>query len=73
VPAGHIPVTVGGVGERTLEIARAHADWWDPPIHHRRGVERFYVWFADFAPVPTLERFAEVIGRLPLTRNIVRD
>lgn len=28
---------------------------------HERGVERSYVWFADFAPVPTLERFAEVI------------
>src|SRR5918997_1689422 len=26
-----------------------------------RGVERFYVWFADFAPPDTLERFAEVI------------
>jgi hypothetical protein len=31
---------------------------------HGRGVERFYVWFADFAPVPTLERFAAVIGKL---------
>jgi hypothetical protein len=28
-----------------------------------RGVERFYVWFADFAPVATLEAFgAEVIS-----------
>jgi alkanesulfonate monooxygenase SsuD/methylene tetrahydromethanopterin reductase-like flavin-dependent oxidoreductase (luciferase family) len=27
-----------------------------------RGVERFYVWFADFAPVATLERFAGVIA-----------
>ena len=26
-----------------------------------RGVERFYVWFADFAPPDTLGRFAEVI------------
>jgi hypothetical protein len=27
-----------------------------------RGVERFYAWFiADFAPVGTLQRFAEVI------------
>ena len=30
-----------------------------------RGVERFYVWFADLAPVATLEAFgAEVIGPL---------
>jgi alkanesulfonate monooxygenase SsuD/methylene tetrahydromethanopterin reductase-like flavin-dependent oxidoreductase (luciferase family) len=132
-PTRHIPITVGGVGKRTLEITRAHADWWNLPIHHLdkmdelrdrvghvrvstqpmvallpdeahrdevtalalrrfgdgamgrnlvvgtvpelaehfeemhgRGVERFYVWFADFAPVQTLERFAEVIDRLRL-------
>ena len=29
-----------------------------------RGVERFYVWFADFAPVETLQRFAAVIAGL---------
>jgi alkanesulfonate monooxygenase SsuD/methylene tetrahydromethanopterin reductase-like flavin-dependent oxidoreductase (luciferase family) len=28
---------------------------------HARGVDRFYIWFADFAPVPTLDRFSEVI------------
>jgi hypothetical protein len=29
---------------------------------HARGVERFYVWFADFAPPSTLEAFgAQVI------------
>src|SRR5262249_9624243 len=28
---------------------------------HARGVERFYIWFADFAPVTTLQAFAEVI------------
>jgi alkanesulfonate monooxygenase SsuD/methylene tetrahydromethanopterin reductase-like flavin-dependent oxidoreductase (luciferase family) len=27
-----------------------------------RGIERFYVWFADFAPVETLQRFSEVIA-----------
>jgi hypothetical protein len=31
---------------------------------HARGVERFYIWFADFAPVATLDRFAEVIATL---------
>jgi alkanesulfonate monooxygenase SsuD/methylene tetrahydromethanopterin reductase-like flavin-dependent oxidoreductase (luciferase family) len=116
------------VGERTLELVRAHADWWNVPVHQldrlderkgrigsarvsvqtmvalvpteadraavtglvarrfggsglgdtivvgtagelathfaalrRRGVERFYVWFADFAPPETLRRFGEVI------------
>ena len=27
-----------------------------------RGVERFYVWFTDFAPPETLARFGEVIA-----------
>lgn len=27
-----------------------------------RGVERIYVWFADFAPPATLEAFADVLG-----------
>ena len=26
---------------------------------HERGVERFYVWFADFAPPETLEAFGQ--------------
>jgi hypothetical protein len=30
---------------------------------HEQGVERFYVWFTDFAPTTTLEAFgAEVIS-----------
>ena len=128
VPTRPIPIVVGGVGPRTLELVRVHADWWNVPIdrldrldegrsaagharvsaqvmaalvptesdrpavtatvarrfggspmgataaigtapelaaHFRawraRGVERFYVWFADFAPPGTLARFAEVI------------
>ncbi len=129
VPTRPIPILVGGVGRRTLELVRTHADWWNVPIHelHRlderreragdarvsvqtmvalvpsddqraavtelvarrfgptglgasivvgtaaelathfsalcdRGVERFYVWFADFAPPDTLAGFAEVIA-----------
>jgi alkanesulfonate monooxygenase SsuD/methylene tetrahydromethanopterin reductase-like flavin-dependent oxidoreductase (luciferase family) len=128
-PTRRIPIVVGGVGVRTLAVVRAHADWWNVPLHelHRlderrdlagdarvsvqtmvalvpteadraavtdtvnrrfgasgmgrsivvgtahelsayfadqraRGVERHYVWFADFAPPETLHRFAEVIA-----------
>jgi alkanesulfonate monooxygenase SsuD/methylene tetrahydromethanopterin reductase-like flavin-dependent oxidoreductase (luciferase family) len=128
-PTRRIPVVVGGVGERTLEVVRAHADWWNVPIQSlgrldelrdrvgdarvsaqvmvavvpteseraavtelvarrfggsimgdaavvgttdelvahfgalgARGVERFYVWFTDFAPPETLARFGEVIA-----------
>jgi alkanesulfonate monooxygenase SsuD/methylene tetrahydromethanopterin reductase-like flavin-dependent oxidoreductase (luciferase family) len=38
VPTRHIPVTVGGVGKRTLEITRAHADWWNVPVHELHRV-----------------------------------
>jgi alkanesulfonate monooxygenase SsuD/methylene tetrahydromethanopterin reductase-like flavin-dependent oxidoreductase (luciferase family) len=128
-PTGRIPVVVGGVGPRTLELVREHADWWNVPVHgldrldemrsragdarvsvqtmvalvpteadraavtetaarrfggsalgegmvigtvdelaahftalRTRGVERSYVWFADFAPPETLARFGEVIA-----------
>jgi alkanesulfonate monooxygenase SsuD/methylene tetrahydromethanopterin reductase-like flavin-dependent oxidoreductase (luciferase family) len=127
-PTRRIPILVGGVGPRTLELVRAHADWWNVPVHQldklderrdqvgdarvsvqrmvallpgeadrpavtelvarrfggspmgdtavigtagevadrfcalrERGIERFYVWFADFAPPETLHRFGEVI------------
>jgi alkanesulfonate monooxygenase SsuD/methylene tetrahydromethanopterin reductase-like flavin-dependent oxidoreductase (luciferase family) len=128
-PTRRIPVVVGGAGERTLEVVRAHADWWNVPIQslgrlddlrdrvgqarvsaqvmvalvptepdraavtelvarrfggsimgdaavvgttdeliehfgalRARGVERFYVWFTDFAPPETLARFGDVIA-----------
>lgn len=134
VPTRRIPIVVGGVGERTLALVRAHADWWNVPIQSldrlddlrgrvgaarvsvqtmvglvpserdraavtevvarrfggwtvgdalvvgtvdelaarfatlgARGVERSYVWFADFAPPATLARFAEVIDAAAVT------
>jgi alkanesulfonate monooxygenase SsuD/methylene tetrahydromethanopterin reductase-like flavin-dependent oxidoreductase (luciferase family) len=134
VPTRRIPIVVGGVGERTLEVVRAHADWWNVPIHafdrlddlkgsvggarvsaqvmvalvpseadraavtelvarrfggsimgdaavvgttdelvehfvalRARGVERFYIWFTDFAPPESLARFGEVIDVVGLT------
>ena len=42
---------VGTVDELVDHFARLRA----------RGVERFYVWFADFAPPETLARFGEVL------------
>ena len=35
--------------------------WSTTPPTRARGVERFYVWFADFAPPETLARFGEVM------------
>lgn len=128
-PQTSIPITIGGVGPKTMALVREHADWWNVPIHslhqldetrplagtakvstqqmvavvdddqdraewqariqrryagtkmldqvvvgtptelgeffderHQQGIDRFYVWFADFAPPSTLRHFAEVIG-----------
>ncbi|MCM3882125.1 LLM class flavin-dependent oxidoreductase [Frankia sp. R82] len=29
VPLGHIPITVGGAGPRTMELVAEYADWWN--------------------------------------------
>lgn len=135
-PARRIPITVGGVGERTLALVRAYADWWNIPVNaldrlgelrdrvgaarvstqsmlglvssereraemtalvrrryggtkihrnivvgtapeltehfaglHAEGVDRFYIWFTDFARVETLHRFTEVIEGVTAQRR----
>jgi alkanesulfonate monooxygenase SsuD/methylene tetrahydromethanopterin reductase-like flavin-dependent oxidoreductase (luciferase family) len=32
-PLTRIPITIGGAGKRTLELVRAHADWWNVPVN----------------------------------------
>jgi alkanesulfonate monooxygenase SsuD/methylene tetrahydromethanopterin reductase-like flavin-dependent oxidoreductase (luciferase family) len=121
-----IPLVLGGIGPRMMELVRRHADWWNVPANHldklpklapaagtarvsvqqmvgfvragsdpnvvrevstRRfgnlgsglvcgdadelighftglagqGVERFYVWFADFAVPDSLHEFGESV------------
>lgn len=36
-PLGALPVVIGGVGERTLALVAAHADWWNLPVY---GLDR---------------------------------
>ncbi len=127
-PTQPIPLVLGGVGPRMLELTRRYADWWNLPathVHklpellpligsarasvqqmvgfarrdqdvmavsetaHRRfgrlgsglvcgdaaaltehfrmlesqGAQRFYVWFADFAPPESIAEFAETVIR----------
>ena len=31
-PVDKIPITIGGMGPKTLELVRKHADWWNLPI-----------------------------------------
>ncbi|MFA6577084.1 MAG: LLM class flavin-dependent oxidoreductase, partial [Nocardioides sp.] len=33
IPTSPIPITVGGVGPRTLQLVREYADWWNIPVH----------------------------------------
>lgn len=33
VPLQPIPITIGGVGPRTLALVREYADWWNIPVH----------------------------------------
>jgi alkanesulfonate monooxygenase SsuD/methylene tetrahydromethanopterin reductase-like flavin-dependent oxidoreductase (luciferase family) len=42
VPTRHIPVTIGGVGPKTLALVREHANWWNVPVHelHRLDERR---------------------------------
>ncbi|OBC00660.1 NADP oxidoreductase [Mycobacterium sp. 852013-50091_SCH5140682] len=127
-PPHPIPLLLGGTGRRTMELVRAHADWWNIPSHQldrlptllptvgsvraslqqmvgfagrgadrqavterstrlfghlgsglvcgdaaeliehfaglaAQGIERFYVWFSDFAAPQTLSEFAETVIR----------
>jgi alkanesulfonate monooxygenase SsuD/methylene tetrahydromethanopterin reductase-like flavin-dependent oxidoreductase (luciferase family) len=32
-PLGHVPITIGGSGKRTLEMVRRHADWCNLPVN----------------------------------------
>jgi alkanesulfonate monooxygenase SsuD/methylene tetrahydromethanopterin reductase-like flavin-dependent oxidoreductase (luciferase family) len=125
-PLGRIPIVIGGIGPKTLDLVRRHADWWNLQINvvdrveelrpkvgdarvstqnlvafvpddsrrveveqlatrrfgmmgasltvgdadqlvahfgdlHRRGVDRFYVWFTDFAAPGTLAAFGDTV------------
>lgn len=38
-PTRKIPITIGGVGPKTLALVRKHADWWNLPIHEVRRID----------------------------------
>lgn len=40
LPTRQIPITIGGAGRRTLELVRAHADWWNVPVHQIGRMKR---------------------------------
>ncbi|KIU17281.1 LLM class flavin-dependent oxidoreductase [Mycolicibacterium llatzerense] len=36
----HIPLVLGGVGKKTMELVRRHADWWNLPCNHLDRLEQ---------------------------------
>jgi alkanesulfonate monooxygenase SsuD/methylene tetrahydromethanopterin reductase-like flavin-dependent oxidoreductase (luciferase family) len=38
-PTTHVPVVIGGVGPRTLDLVKRHADWWNLPVHRVGDLE----------------------------------
>lgn len=55
---------VAGVAGDNLVIGTARELREHFARQHEHDIDRFYVWFADFAPVRTLERFGDVIGAM---------
>jgi hypothetical protein len=45
-------VVIGTAPELTAHFRRLHGE----------GIDRFYVWFVDFAPIATLQRFSGIIA-----------
>jgi alkanesulfonate monooxygenase SsuD/methylene tetrahydromethanopterin reductase-like flavin-dependent oxidoreductase (luciferase family) len=39
VPTRRIPITIGGVGPRTMALVRKHADWWNVPAHETHRLD----------------------------------
>lgn len=33
LPAGRVPIIIGGSGPKTLKLVAKHADWWNLPVH----------------------------------------
>jgi alkanesulfonate monooxygenase SsuD/methylene tetrahydromethanopterin reductase-like flavin-dependent oxidoreductase (luciferase family) len=38
-PLGMIPIVIGGVGPRTVDLVAEHAEWWNVPVHRLDALE----------------------------------
>lgn len=58
VPEHPVPITIGGVGPRTLDLVRAYADWWNIPIHELHRFEELRERAGDKAKVSVQQMVA---------------
>lgn len=40
VPSRHIPIVIGGVGPKMLQLVERFADWWNVPLHELSQLDR---------------------------------
>jgi alkanesulfonate monooxygenase SsuD/methylene tetrahydromethanopterin reductase-like flavin-dependent oxidoreductase (luciferase family) len=60
-PPAPIPITVGGVGPRTLALVREHADWWNIPVHELARLEELRDGAGDSARLSVQQMIAPVV------------
>jgi len=39
LPAGRVPIVIGGSGPKTLGLVAKHADWWNLPVHQLQRMD----------------------------------
>jgi alkanesulfonate monooxygenase SsuD/methylene tetrahydromethanopterin reductase-like flavin-dependent oxidoreductase (luciferase family) len=67
-PLGPIPIVIGGVGRKTMQLVAAHADWWNLHIGHLDKLEALRPQAGDARPslqvqvalVPSEDRRVEI-------------
>jgi alkanesulfonate monooxygenase SsuD/methylene tetrahydromethanopterin reductase-like flavin-dependent oxidoreductase (luciferase family) len=40
VPSRHVPIVIGGVGPKMLQLVERFADWWNVPLHELSRLDR---------------------------------
>jgi alkanesulfonate monooxygenase SsuD/methylene tetrahydromethanopterin reductase-like flavin-dependent oxidoreductase (luciferase family) len=62
VPARPVPITIGGVGPRTLALVREYADWWNIPVHELARLEELRDAAGETARLSVQQMIAPISG-----------